>query len=1162
MSSSYPYLAQSWVVTALGLLVAAAFMAPAAAAPLALYVSPEGNDNWTGRSAEARAPDGPFATLSRAQQEVRRLKAAGRLAAGATVNVLPGTYYLSETFKLGAEDSGTPEGPIVYRGLGAQKPVLCGGKVISDFRPYRAQIMQCDLKANGLAGRRFRQLFFRGERQVLARYPNLDPKDPHGGKWAHVAVVEGNDNHTEFRYGTDEQHQWAHPEEARVPIFGGYDWAFNILGIAKHIPEEHKIILKGHTWGPLRIGDRYTIEGLFEELDAPSEWYLDPRTDTLYFWPPADLKAGLVVVPVVDNVMAVEGATQIHLQGFVIEVCEGDGVSVKDCAQCTVSASVARNCGGWGITISGGDHSGARGNDVSFCGHGGIKVVGGDRNTLRPGYNFADNNYIHHCARIWKTYRPGISVSGVGNTVSHNQIHDMPHAGLLLSGNENTVEYNIVHHVNLESADTGGIYFCSRDWTQRGNVIRYNIFHHCGGFGKANSWAPVREGKVAFTYPHFTWGIYLDDPTTGTRVYGNVLYKVPMCALHNHGGRDNIWENNIIVDCPALQAGMLSPNWSEWPAIYRRLEGALKPGSPYLQRYPELAQIAKTHPEEMSGLRFRRNIVYYTKEGTKWLRGERGRGWGGENCQQLYGLRMRAQDFERNEWDRNCIYVEPGLELRINLALAPNPRKLLTWDAWRKLGADEHSVLADPLFQDPDKHDYRLKPDSPALALGFEPIPLEKIGPYQDELRASWPVKEAAGATALGDFVTRRYYEPPQYKPLKAQEFAPRDGAGNFFAKAAAGKPLKVAYFGGGIHPAGGWRKAVMAWLHERYGTVSEINAGICDCVRGSGFSLYRFRHDVLAQQPDLVLIDFASDDHVTDPAAIERVMEGVVRQAWRSDPQLDLIFLYAFREGFEQQYAEGLAPHAVSAYERIANHYGIPSINMGYRVAQLQREGKLLIKGAPDETKQAAKVLFSMDGVRPTTDGNKIYADVITDALEKLSTGARPAPHKLPAPYTPDNYEHARQVPITREMLSGQWQELPPTDALRKRFARHFDTIWFTNTPGAKLTFKFKGTAASIFDLMGPDTGRARITVDGKDLGVRQQVDRWAYYQRLAGLGIANGLADTVHTVTVELLPDPPERTVAIEAAQHQGRYDPKLFEGVAFRFGWIRMIGEVVTE
>lgn len=66
--------------------------------------------------------------------------------------------------------------------------------------------------------------------------------------------------------------------------------------------------------------------------------------------------------------------------------------------------------------------------------------------------------------------------------------------------------------------------------------------------------------------------------------------------------------------------------------------------------------------------------------------------------------------------------------------------------SWQALGQDQHSVVADPLFRDAAKDDYRLDPKSPAFKLGFEPIPVEKIGPYAAELRASWPIQEAEGA--------------------------------------------------------------------------------------------------------------------------------------------------------------------------------------------------------------------------------------------------------------------------------------------------------------------------------------------------------------------------------------------------------------------------------
>lgn len=1144
----------------MGLMLMVTDSVTAVADPSVFYVSTQGNDYWSGRKAEPGAPDGPFATLARARDAVRELKRTAGLGDGVEVRVLGGLHCLTETFQLGAEDSGSERAPIVYRGWGDEAAILMGGQVLTGFRPYKGSILQCDVRSQGLGDVHFRQLFFKGERQVLARYPNFDPADPHQGTWAHVSLVEGENNRRDFicfpevRLG-----EWSRPQEAQVCIHPAYDWAWNIVPIAKVEPQERRISLGANVSYDLRVGDRYFVQSVFEELDAPGEWYLDRETGTLYFWPPSDLGEGPVVAPRLATVVEMNEAQWVTLRGFTVEACDGDAVRVINCERCLVAQNTVRNCGATGVVISGGHHSGAKGNDVYACGEAGINVSGGDRKTLERGDNFADNNYVHHCAVFVKTYRPGVNVSGVGNRVSHNLVHDMPHAGLLLSGNENVVEYNIVHHVNLESADTGGIYFCSRDWTQRGNVIRYNIFHHCGGFGKVNSWAPVQNGKVEFGYPHFTWGIYLDDPTTGTLVYGNILYRVPVCGLHNHGGRDNTWENNIVVDCLGFQAGMLAPNWSEWPAIYQRLKAALEPGSPYLKAYPELADYADTHPEEMSGLRIVRNIFYYTVEGTQWMRQKRAGSSGGENCQLLYTTQERPEDFAVNEWDYNLVYVPPELELRIELNLTDEGRSLLTWDEWRQRGKDQHSELGDPLFVDAANNDFRLRPDSPALKLGFKPIPVEEIGPYEEELRASWPVIEAPGVSALGEFTTQRFVELPDYARVEAREVVPRDGLGNVLAKRAAGQPVRVAYFGGGIHGAGGWRKSLLDWFRVRSEDVTEIDASVCDCVRGSGFSVYRFAHDVLAHDPDLVVVDFVSDDHATDPMQIMANLEGVVRQAWRANPRLDVLFVYAFRSGMEEDYAEGLAPYAVSACERIADHYGVPSINVGLRVAQLFQQGKLLITAKPEEAEAAGKLLFSADGVRPTRDADRAYGEALTAGLDALlDQGAKPGDHPLPEPRVSSNMERAGQMAVTADMLSGEWEKLGPEDPLMARFARHMDEIWYTRQPGAKLTFRFRGTAAGLLQLMGPDTGQVRVTVDGKDLGVRQAVDRWCYYQRLCGLGLASGLPDEVHTVTVELLAEPPSRTEPIEEAKRLERYNPADFEGVALRVGFIRVVGD----
>jgi len=52
-----------------------------------------------------------------------------------------------------------------------------------------------------------------------------------------------------------------------------------------------------------------------------------------------------------------------------------------------------------------------------------------------------------------------------------------------------------------------------------------------------------------------------------------------------------------------------------------------------------------------------------------------------------------------------------------------------TFAQWRAAGHDKDSRIADPLFVDPEKGDFRLKPGSPAVEIGFEPWDLPDVGP-------------------------------------------------------------------------------------------------------------------------------------------------------------------------------------------------------------------------------------------------------------------------------------------------------------------------------------------------------------------------------------------------------------------------------------------------
>ncbi|MEN6547904.1 MAG: right-handed parallel beta-helix repeat-containing protein [Armatimonadia bacterium] len=746
----------------------ALMLASSGFAAVTLYVAHNGND------AAAGTLQAPFATLERARDEVRKLKAAGPTGP-VTVWVGGGIYELSKPFALTAGDRGTPLQPVVYRALDKAPPVLVGARRIRGFKPWKGQILQCDLKGTALEGVVFRQLFYNGKRMIMARYPNHDPNDPHGGEWAYVLSSEPVSDH-QPRSTSDTvarskmaftampgvvKPTWEKVEQAEVGIHPAYGGAWNLVPVKSADPATGVITFARPVGYGIMVGDRYFIRNLLAELDSPGEWYLDREAKTLYFWPPEPLsERSVVLAPVTSNIVTLDGADNVTLRGFTIEACDGDAVKVSKCEGSTIGGCTIRNCGAWAITIADSRNSGASGNDLYATGAGGINLNAGDRKTLTRGDCFADNNYIHHIAEFQKTYNTGVNLGGVGNRASHNLIHDCYHQAILMGGNDNTVEYNVIHHTNLGSEDTGGLYMSSRDFTMRGNVIRHNIFHHLGGFGKANSWAPVKDNKVKFEYPHFTWGIYLDAPESGVTVYGNVLYSVPVCGMFNHSGSDNTWENNIIVDAPAFRASTWDPKDLQvlsYSYLKKLDQQGLLPL--YLQHYPELKAYQENplRHNTMFNCEFVRNICYYTPTGGQWLR-DHNKAWGG---QLVWTYRGHKDDFPLFKFDYNCVYGPQDLPLKFSLSPYPDPSKMLTWDEWRQTGQDANSICADPGFVNPARHDYRLKKDSPVFKLGFKPIPFEKIGPYKDELRATWPVVEAPGAAALGDFTTERYFVLP-----------------------------------------------------------------------------------------------------------------------------------------------------------------------------------------------------------------------------------------------------------------------------------------------------------------------------------------------------------------------------------------------------------------
>jgi lysophospholipase L1-like esterase len=422
-----------------------------------------------------------------------------------------------------------------------------------------------------------------------------------------------------------------------------------------------------------------------------------------------------------------------------------------------------------------------------------------------------------------------------------------------------------------------------------------------------------------------------------------------------------------------------------------------------------------------------------------------------------------------------------------------------------------------------------------------------------------------AGLIAAAAFACGAAESGPTFAPVRAQLSRPRGGLPNVFAKLKRGGEVKIAYLGGSITAQEGWRPKTLKWFRDRYpqAKITEINAAIGGT--GSGLGVYRFQQDVLQHRPDLVFVEFAVNDSGTDPKQIWRGMEGILRQAWTANPSLDICYVYTYARGFEADLDKGFNQLAASADEMLAGHYGVPSINMAMRTAALAREGKLLVTPAKDPGGKALPVppgviLFSDDGVHPSDGGHEVYTQVITDALKAMDTGAAATPHRLPAPFISDHWQAAKLVPLDSGMLTPGWKKLSPAEGLGKNFHNRMPAIWEANKPGERITFRFKGTAAALYDLVGPDGAQVVITLDGKVLPLQARFDSYCAYYRLASLTIGEGLEDSVHTVTVEIHPEQPDRSSVTNVEKLKPGFDPKKYDGTGLRVGSLMLIGDLV--
>ena len=420
----------------------------------------------------------------------------------------------------------------------------------------------------------------------------------------------------------------------------------------------------------------------------------------------------------------------------------------------------------------------------------------------------------------------------------------------------------------------------------------------------------------------------------------------------------------------------------------------------------------------------------------------------------------------------------------------------------------------------------------------------------------------------------------PAYNgPVKAQEVRARDGVGNFLAKLKAGKTVTVAYLGGSITAMNGWRNMTTDWLrHANTNTVvTEVHAAIGGT--GSNLGAFRVGHDALRHHPDLLFVEFATNDSSAKPEDIWLSMEGIVRRTWKQDAQTDIVFVYTVTAAMTNDYLKGMCNRSASAMEQLADHYGIASICFGPRVMEYLAASKLVMsakefenavsKDDLDREKKIkaliakdARIVFARDGVHPLEKGHRLYLISIANGFREMwNLPAADHTPRLAMPFVEDNLDAAKMVPVRPEMMSGSWRRLAENDAKSISFSNRMGTIWYAREPGDTLTFKFKGTYCSIYDLLGPDGGQVWITVDGvRTKRPVPRFDSYCTYHRIAMLNVYRG-RDGVHEVTIEIDKNEPSRqSVAFRLQNPETELNSPKYHGTRFWPSQILLVGDLV--
>jgi len=580
------------------------------------------------------------------------------------------------------EDSGTPAAPVIYRAHKHEKPIISGGVRLSGWKVDKRGAWTTRIPRAKRGDWTFSQLFVNGERRSRPRLPATGyytvaeelppanpPEAPIGPKGADRFV---------FNFG-EFSSDWKNTGEVEVVAL--HIWSASRLRV-KAVDETNRVVsftgpTYDPTWLPLKQGIRYSIENVAEALENPGEWYLDRATGTLTYIPrPGETPdSAEVIAPCLYRIVELRGdevdhrlVEHITFQGITFAhsnyTVGPRGQSIGQ-AECILGGAI-RGVGAFACTLEGcavthvGSYAiewgdGCRGNRVENC-HLSDLGAGGVKIGRQQLYGYdADEAASHNAV--------------VGCRIEHGgRIHPGGVGILILSSPHNTIEGNEVfdfYYTGISVGLWGGRSYPAT-WAHH-NTISGNHVHRIGQGVLSDMAGIYTMGSAPGTtvsgnlvhdvsgHDYGGIGIYIDEGGVGITVANNICYDTSSQNFLQNYGRENTIRNNIFV---------LGGNGGV--AVNSIVDG--------------------------KAFVFERNIVVVDGQPvfSGALTDERGR----------KGL----------DSDNNLFWDLAGREPTFGNG---------SWAQWKEQGQDTHSILADPMFVDLKKRDFRLRPGSPSEKIGM-----------------------------------------------------------------------------------------------------------------------------------------------------------------------------------------------------------------------------------------------------------------------------------------------------------------------------------------------------------------------------------------------------------------------------------------------------------